>query len=415
MQVNTMSMVQATTSNSASSLSASISASTNTDFTNFMNNKISENKTNTSTSSSSSSKETEGSSKDTSSTDNDKTKDTSTDSTKEKTESTSKKDDKEVNEEAVAVPTEVVAEEVVDQLTMALMGAVEEMLDGGEEVVEQLVETGEIQVLDLNKAKLNIVDMVAQTQITEEVEVEVGMEAEVEDDILGKLLSLVGGEEVVLEQPVEMTQEVVEDVSESLESLMKNMGEEGEEKIDLPEDTTIKTEVVVEGEEVDTEMVAPTTLAEVAKEEEVVFIKVGDSKLNESWQQLMDDMGKEIIAKQQIGIDKFTVVLNPEGLGEVKIEVIQQESGLLVNLICNQSSTSSLISDNLLGLARILTTNLGDETEVIVTEDAQQNENQDLAEEESSNRGQENKKEKEVEEVEIDFRERMRLGLFDEE
>lgn len=347
-----------------------------------------------------------------------KTTDTSKTESDKKTDSTSKKDDtdkktdksktdkKETNEEEVVgevVNTEV--EQVITDELLAMLTGVGEVSVQTEEV-EVAVETGEIQVIDLKQAKLATNELTYEESKIEQAEVEI--KDEFVDDFTKAVKTTEAPVEVeVQEEVLEVEEEALEVVeTEEVETVVKNIVEEDEIVV---KDDVEKTEVDAD---VEITQSTTTTLSEIAKEEEVVFIKVGDTKLDESWQKVMDNMAKEIIAKEAAGIDKFTVILNPEGLGTVKVEVLQQEGSLLVNLVCSQSGTANLLNDNLLGLAKLLESNFGDDSNVIVTEETEESGEREMNQEGSQKQEQEIEEVEEIEEIEIDFMERMRLGLL---
>ena len=153
---------------------------------------------------------------------------------------------------------------------------------------------------------------------------------------------------------------------------------------------------------------------------EVVHIKVGNTKLSESWQKVADAIGKEILMKHQNGIDKFKISLNPQGLGKIDVEITNNPEGMKVSLLCNVKSTMNLISENILGLSKIVESSFGADVIVQVYDETGKT-NQDHKHEfndKNSNGNQQHDDKRQQEEQEnegMNFLERMRLGLLDEE
>lgn len=407
MQVqSTGSVSQSISSSISSSINTNVSTSANAintsnDFFSYMTSTNTSTNTNTSNTSSSSSSSTTENTNSSNTTDK-KTESTSKDTSKDKkTEGTSKKDSKKVNEEAAAESlVEAPVEEVTaEQLMLSMMAVVEEVLSGEE--VEVALETGEVQVIDLKQAKLATNDLLFQEPESDGEVVE-------DESLLSNL------QNVLTNGNIEVEAEVVEEVDESLikdlENVLKNTETDETTKEEVVEEDGEEVKVKVETSDVET---APTIFAEKTADEEIVFIKVGDTQLDESWQKLMDDMAKEIIAKEAAGIEKFTVVLNPEGLGEVKIEILQLDGNLSVNLLCSQKGTAGVINDNIIGLVKILETNFGEDTKITVAEEPE-NAQEEMKQDDSDSKQEQKEDEvEEADEIEISFTERMRLGLMD--
>lgn len=399
MQVQSGVSIAQTSSLNSSSTNASSSLNSSTEFQDYVNKRMYEIQSDTSVSVSGSETKTNN----TTSSDDKKTDSTDKKDTSNKKTDTKKQDKTEVNEEAAAAVINPEAEQLItDDLLAMLTGAVEENLVLDVEEVIVAVETGEIQVIDLKQAKLATNELAYEEPKMEEIPEEIQKTEKAEIIEIKELVP----EEVVEEVEIVETKEV--------EKVVSNEKEVEVEEVVLDEIIEEDGEPVIKADVQATES-STTTLSEIAKEEEVVFIKVGDTKLDESWQKVLDNMGKEIIAKEASGIDKFMVVLNPEGLGEVKIEVLQQNGGVLVNLLCSQTGTANLLNDNLLGLTKLLEANFGDNSTVIVAEESQESGEREMNQENSQKEQQEVEKIEELEEIEIDFMERMRLGLFGNE
>ncbi len=267
-----------------------------------------------------------------------------------------------------AVQQAVVVEEVAQVMTAA------QTVDTTAQTQQQVVQTNEQAVVQ-NTQQLDTTQQV-KGAIVQEVEVEVPI--------------------------VEVSVEVK--VEPEMETETLTINKVVTEEVETETDTTAVKTAVDAGQEV--------TVKEVSKE--TVVIKVADGQLNENWQRVSDAISKQVVAKQTAGVDKFSIVLDPQGLGKINVEITQDQGSMKVLFTCSSQATADLLSDNMTSLARVIESNFGSDSTVQVNEDANEsNQQKDMNHENSRGGEQQQGKHQETEEdmMDFNFAERMRLGL----
>lgn len=291
------------------------------------------------------------------------------------------------DEPVMKVNTEV-ATPIMQQATEAVQQAV--VVEEVAQVVTaaQTVDTTQVQTQQqaVQTNEQAVAQNIQQVDTTQQVKAVVAQAVEVEVPIV----------EVSVEVKVEPEMET--------ETLTINKVVTQEVDTETETDTTaVKTEVDA-GQEV--------TVKEVSKD--TVVIKVADGQLNENWQRVSDEISKQVVAKQTAGVDKFSIVLDPQGLGKINVEITQDQGSMKVLFTCSSQATADLLSDNMTSLARVIESNFGSDSTVQVHEDANEaNQQKDMNHQNSRGGEQQQGKHKETEDdmMDFNFAERMRLGL----
>lgn len=134
------------------------------------------------------------------------------------------------------------------------------------------------------------------------------------------------------------------------------------------------------------------------------------------------DMIKDIIAKQvSSGKQELEIQLTPRSLGDLTIKVNYMDGSATVSIICTDKKALQAMSQKAEELARILETNLGSRTEVVVESQKEQARlYEDGRGQQQSYNGQQSSKEQQPEKRQnetevVDFLQQLRLGIRKED
>ena len=150
-------------------------------------------------------------------------------------------------------------------------------------------------------------------------------------------------------------------------------------------------------------------------QEAKVTIKVGDTALKSSWEQVAKEIGDMVVEKVNNEIQKISVKLNPKDLGEINVEFSMDNGKISVSLNCSNEGTKSLLALNLDTLSRVVQSSLMQETNVTINYEktdgqSPNNENFD-GRGQGQYQGDENGRRKEQEQADLDFAQKLRLGI----
>ncbi len=157
------------------------------------------------------------------------------------------------------------------------------------------------------------------------------------------------------------------------------------------------------------------TLQSEGTDDTVVTIKVGDPSLDSSWKQVAEEIGNMIVEKIDNEIQKVSIKLNPKDLGEINVEFSFDNGKISVALNCSNESTKTLLSANLDSLSKVVQSSLMQEANVNITYDKADGQN--TKQENFDGRGQgqyqgdSNNRKKEQEQADLDFAQRLRIGI----
>lgn len=134
------------------------------------------------------------------------------------------------------------------------------------------------------------------------------------------------------------------------------------------------------------------------------------------------DMIKDMIAKQvSSGKQELEIQLTPRSLGDLTIKVNYMDGSATVSIICTDKKALQAMSQKAEELARILETNLGSRTEVVVESQKEQARlYEDGRGQQQSYNGQQSSKEQQPEKRQnetevVDFLQQLRLGIRKED
>ena len=199
----------------------------------------------------------------------------------------------------------------------------------------------------------------------------------------------------------------------------------------LPEETGVKQNVSLkeqnsgaaffqENEGADSSVIAGNELQLLSSDngsDNVITIKVGEPSLISSWKQVSDEIGNMIVEKINNEVQKINIKLTPKELGEIDVEFLIDHGKISVSLQCSNEGTKALLATNLDSLSKVVQSSLMQDVNVNLN-------NYDKAQEQSAgsenfdgsgNNGQyqedSNHKRKEQEQPNLDFAQKLRLGI----
>ncbi|WP_313528356.1 flagellar hook-length control protein FliK [Anaerotignum sp.] len=148
----------------------------------------------------------------------------------------------------------------------------------------------------------------------------------------------------------------------------------------------------------------------------LVTIKVGEPSLNSSWKQVAEEIGKMIVEKVNSEVQKVNITLNPKDLGEIDVEFFINKGKISVSLNCTNEGTKTLLASNLDSLSKIVQSSLMQDVNVNLSHDKTngQNTNSENFDGRGNNghyQGDSQQKKKDQEQPNLDFVQRLRLGI----
>ncbi len=150
-------------------------------------------------------------------------------------------------------------------------------------------------------------------------------------------------------------------------------------------------------------------------EESTVMIKVGDTALNSSWEQVAKEIGNMVVEKINNEIQKVSIKLNPKELGEINVEFSIDNGRISVDLQCSNEGTKALLSANLDSLSKVVQSSLMQEANVNIQyekAEAQNTGNEDFdGKGQGRHQGDGNGRRKEQAQADMDFAQKLRLGI----
>lgn len=151
--------------------------------------------------------------------------------------------------------------------------------------------------------------------------------------------------------------------------------------------------------------------------DDVVMIKVGDPSLDSSWKQVAEEIGNMVVEKINNEVQKVNIKLTPKELGEIDVEFLINKGKISVTLHCSDDGTKALLATNLDSLSKVVQTSLMQDVNVNLNyyDKAEgQNtgsENFDGSGNHGQYQGDSNEKRREQEQPNLDFAQRLRLGI----
>lgn len=147
----------------------------------------------------------------------------------------------------------------------------------------------------------------------------------------------------------------------------------------------------------------------------VVTIKVGDPSLETSWKQVAEEIGNMVVEKVNNEIQKVSIKLNPKDLGEIAVEFAIKNGKISVSLNCSNESTRTLLASNLESLSKVVQSSLMQEANVNISYDKAEGQNTNRENFDGRGQGQyqgdSNNRNKEQEQADLDFAQKLRLGI----
>lgn len=144
-----------------------------------------------------------------------------------------------------------------------------------------------------------------------------------------------------------------------------------------------------------------------------IFVKVSDGKTVDS-SEAINELADKITHRTLENAEEFNIQLNPKELGSLNIKVLFEDGKTQLSIICSNSKSFNLISDNIGALSSIIKANTGNEVNINVQENSEYfNERQDLNQENSQHerREQSGGNKKYDEQKALDFVQQLRIGL----
>lgn len=150
--------------------------------------------------------------------------------------------------------------------------------------------------------------------------------------------------------------------------------------------------------------------------DDVITIKVGEPSLNSSWKQVAEEIGNMIVEKVNHEVQKVSITLNPKDLGEIDVEFFIDKGKISVSLICSNEGTKSLLATNMDSLTKIVQSSLMQDVNVNLNHDKADSQytNSENFDGRGSNghyQGDSQNKKKDQEQPNLDFLQRLRLGI----
>ena len=148
----------------------------------------------------------------------------------------------------------------------------------------------------------------------------------------------------------------------------------------------------------------------------MITIKVGEPSLNSSWKQAAEEIGNMIVEKINHEVQKVNITLNPKDLGEIDVEFFINKGKISVALNCSNEATKTLLATNIDSLSKVVQSSLMQDVSVSLNHDKTDGQNTNSENfDGSGNNGHhqedsQNKK-KEQEQPNLDFVQRLRLGI----
>lgn len=150
-------------------------------------------------------------------------------------------------------------------------------------------------------------------------------------------------------------------------------------------------------------------------DDSVVMIKVGDPSLDTSWKQVAEEIGNMVVEKVNNEIQKVSIKLNPKDLGEIAVEFAMKNGKISVSLNCSNESTRTLLATNLDSLSKVVQSSLMQEANVNISYDKAEGQNTNRENFDGRGQGQyqgdSNNRNKEQEQADLDFAQKLRLGI----
>lgn len=175
-----------------------------------------------------------------------------------------------------------------------------------------------------------------------------------------------------------------------------------------------------QNESVDTSAITTSdlpTLASGNASDDVVMIKVGDPTLDSSWKQVAEEIGNMVVEKVNNEVQKVNIKLTPKELGEIDVEFLIDKGKISVTLSCSHEDTKALLATNLDSLSKVVQTSLMQDVNVNLSHydkaEGQNtgSENFDGSGNHGQYQGDSNDKKREQEQPNLDFAQRLRLGI----
>ncbi|WP_312047358.1 flagellar hook-length control protein FliK [Anaerotignum sp.] len=150
-------------------------------------------------------------------------------------------------------------------------------------------------------------------------------------------------------------------------------------------------------------------------DDSVVMIKVGDPSLDNSWKQVAEEIGNMVVEKVNNEIQKVSIKLNPKDLGEIAVEFAMKNGKISVSLNCSNESTRALLSSNLDSLSKVVQSSLMQEANVNISYEKAEGQNANRENFDGRGQGQyqgdSNSRNKEQEQSDLDFAQKLRIGI----
>ncbi len=149
----------------------------------------------------------------------------------------------------------------------------------------------------------------------------------------------------------------------------------------------------------------------------VIMIKVGDPSLESSWKQVAEEIGNMVVEKINNEVQKVNIKLTPKELGEIDVEFLINKGKISVTLNCSDEATKALLATNLDSLSKVVQTSLMQDVNVNLNyynkTDGQNtgSENFDGSGNHGQYQGDSNEKRREQDQPNLDFAQRLRLGI----
>ncbi len=175
-----------------------------------------------------------------------------------------------------------------------------------------------------------------------------------------------------------------------------------------------------ENEGVDSTAVMATDVQVLPSEDaadDVIAIKVGEPSLISSWKQVAEEIGNMVVEKVNNEVQKVNIKLTPKELGEINVEFLIDNGKISVSLSCSDEGTKALLATNLDSLSKVVQASLMQEVNVNLNnyDKAQEHnagsENFDGSGNNGQNQEDSNHKRKEQEQPNLDFAQKLRLGI----
>ncbi len=249
----------------------------------------------------------------------------------------------------------------------------------------------------------------AETKITsEDAKTLSGFEFDINKNKTGKIALDSLGENINKE---DVSEKLKINTSEANETMEKTGKETEQNALKLH-----KSQDAVKEENFEKELSEAPKPMVLEETEPKVIIKVADVSSSESLELAAKEIGEAIVENAKDGkIQKLNITMNPKELGSIKVEFVVKDDKVLVSLVCSNEQTKNLLESNLNGLAKVINSNLNQETIVNIYSNKAEQENQNYDGRGNNHGGQResNQKEKEDDKTDLDFLQRLRLGILE--